>query len=45
MTGEELRTDGKVCLLLEGDEAPELVVLVDPNRKRNVSSVERITVD
>lgn len=45
VTGEELRTDGKVCLLLEGDEAPELVVLVDPNRKRNVSSVERITVD
>ena len=45
VTGDEVRTNGKVCLLLAEDEAPELVVLGDPNRKRNVSNVERITVD
>lgn len=44
IAGEELRTQGKVFLLIREDSA-ELVVFGDENRKRNVANVTRLEVE
>lgn len=44
VTAEELAEPGRAFLLLEEGERPQLLVFGDPNSKRNVSNVIRLTV-
>ena len=45
ISGEELRESGRVFLLLQEDGQPRLVVFGDPDSRRNVRDVIRITAD